>query len=88
VYPFQEGGSKLQALEMELKAQEKAEAEIVAAHKANHDNIVSEEKKQKQLEKSLHAVRENSALPSLVDVKPDAIKSWLLVSKNRKVITY
>ncbi|PNF31371.1 hypothetical protein B7P43_G10071 [Cryptotermes secundus] len=48
-----EGGSKLQALEMELKAKEKEEAEVVAAHKANHDSVVSEEKKKKQLEQSL-----------------------------------
>ena len=53
---FQEGGSKLQALEMELKTKEKEEAEVVASHKANRDSIVSEEKKKKQLEKSLHVV--------------------------------
>jgi hypothetical protein len=54
---FQEGGSKLQALESELKAKEKEEAEAVASHKANHDSIVSEEKKKKQLEQGLHVVR-------------------------------
>jgi len=54
---FQEGGSKLQALEMELKAKEKEEAEAVAAHKANRDSIVSEEKKKKQLEQGLRVVR-------------------------------
>lgn len=53
---FQEGGSKLQALEMELKAKEKEEAEAVASHKANHDSIVSEGKKKKQLEQGLHVV--------------------------------
>jgi hypothetical protein len=53
---FQEGGSKLQALEMELKAKEKEEAEAVASHKANRDNIVSEEKKKKHLEQGLHVV--------------------------------
>ena len=53
---FQEGGCKLQALETELKAKEKEEAEAVASHKANHDSIVSEEKKKKQLEQGLHVV--------------------------------
>lgn len=48
-----EGGSKLQALEAELKAKEKEEAEAVASHKANHDSIVSEGKKKKQLEQGL-----------------------------------
>jgi len=38
----------LQALEMELKAKEKEEAEAVASHTANHDSILSEEKKKKQ----------------------------------------
>ena len=46
----------MQALEMELKTKEKEEAEVVASHKANRDSIVSEEKKKKQLEKSLHVV--------------------------------
>jgi hypothetical protein len=54
---FQEGGSKLEALEMELKAKQKEEAEAVAAHKANHDNVVSEEKRKKHLEQSMHVVR-------------------------------
>jgi hypothetical protein len=54
---FQEGGSKLQALELELKGKEKEEAEAVASHKANHDSIGSEEKKKKQLEQGLHVVR-------------------------------
>jgi len=54
---FQEGGSKLQALEMELKAKEKEEAEAVASHTANHDSILSEEKKKKQLEQGLRVVR-------------------------------
>jgi hypothetical protein len=54
---FQEGGSKLQALEMELKAKEKEEAEAVASQKANQDNIMSEEKKKKQLEQGLCVVR-------------------------------
>jgi small-conductance mechanosensitive channel len=66
---FQEGGSKLEALEMELKAKQKEEAEIVAAHKANHDSIVTEEKRKKHLEQSLRMVRRQlqceNAYPSL-----------------------
>jgi len=46
----------LDALEKELKAKEKEEAEVVAAHKANHESVVSEEKKKKQLEQSLREV--------------------------------
>ena len=46
----------MQAMELELKAKEKDEAEVVASHKANHDSIVSEEKKKKHLEQSLHVV--------------------------------
>lgn len=47
----------MQALEMELKAKEKEEAEAVASHTANHDSILSEEKKKKQLEQGLRVVR-------------------------------
>lgn len=54
---FQEGGSKLEALEMELKAKQKEDAEIIAALKGNHDSVVSEEKRKKHLEQSLHVVR-------------------------------
>ncbi|XP_069678521.1 structural maintenance of chromosomes protein 2 [Periplaneta americana] len=48
-----EGGSKLEALEAELKKKEKADAQVTALQKANQSNVISEEKKKKQLEKSL-----------------------------------
>jgi hypothetical protein len=66
----------LQALEVELKAKEKEEAEAVAAQKANHDNIASEEKKKNQLEQSLRVVKNgNAAIPSLVEIERDTIKT-------------
>jgi hypothetical protein len=70
---------------MELKAKEKEEAEVVAAHKANHDSVVSEERKKKQLEQSLRVVNRNAAFRSLVELEPDTIKTKLIVNKNLKI---
>jgi hypothetical protein len=72
---------------MELKAKEKEEAEVVAAHKANHDSIVSEEKKKKQLEQGLRVVNKNAAFPSLLEIELDTIKTKLIVNKNLKIKT-
>ncbi|XP_026292869.1 structural maintenance of chromosomes protein 2 [Frankliniella occidentalis] len=49
----EEEGSNLGKLEKELKAKEKVEAELTAQIKAHKDSLSTEEKRKKQLEKSL-----------------------------------
>lgn len=53
---FQECGGRLQGLEEQLKQLETAEAVVAAKCKSAKSNIVTEEKKLKQLEKSLSDV--------------------------------
>ncbi|KAK3911305.1 Structural maintenance of chromosomes protein 2 [Frankliniella fusca] len=49
----EEEGSNLGKLEKELKAKEKVEAELTAQIKAHKDTLTTEEKRKKQIEKSL-----------------------------------
>lgn len=54
---FQECGGRLNGLEEELKELQKAEAVVAAKCKTSKGNITADEKKLKQLEKSLSEVR-------------------------------
>lgn len=54
---MKETGGRLQELEKVLKEKEKAEVKLSAALKNLIENIKAEEKKKKQLEKSLADVR-------------------------------
>lgn len=67
----------MDALETELKAKQKEEAEVVAAHKANHDSVVSEERRKKHLEQSLRVVRRQlqceNAYPSLDEIESNTV---------------
>lgn len=50
---LQETGGRLQELEKDLKGQEKAEVRVAAAHKNLKETVKTEEKKRKQLQKSV-----------------------------------
>ncbi|KAJ9583005.1 hypothetical protein L9F63_022663, partial [Diploptera punctata] len=70
-----EGGTKLEELETALKGKKEEEAKFIAAQKANRDNIVSEEKKLKQLERSLKEEGELKKVEGLFTKLKDTDKS-------------
>lgn len=57
---LKESGSVLKQLEQELQACEKTEASLSAAHRAARDNLASQEKKARLLERAL--ADDNTAL--------------------------